>query len=205
MNIKIVDARGEACPLPVVRATKALAEMTAGGTLEVHVDNDIAVQNVRRMAEGKDLSCRTEEAGERHFVLTIDVPAGNGAVSPDAAPSCAAAPCKNGTVVVFDGTTMGRGDEALGKTLLKGFIYALSQLDVPPETLLFYNGGAPLTCEGSPALDDLKSMASQGTEILTCGTCLDYYGLKESLRVGSVTNMYTITETLAHAVRIIKP
>ena len=205
MDKKIVDARGEACPLPVIKATKALAEMTAGGLLEIHVDNDIAVQNICRMADGKGLPCRTEEAGARHFVLTIEVPAGEGSVPSDEVIACSVTPGAAGTVVVFDGTTMGRGDEALGKTLLKGFVYALSQLDTLPETLLFYNGGASLTCEGSPVLDDLRSMETQGAELLTCGTCLDYYGLKDSLRVGAVTNMYTITEKLAGAVRIIKP
>lgn len=87
---------------------------------------------------------------------------------------------------------------------MKGFIYALSQLDELPKTILFYNGGATLTTEGSESLEDLKSMEAQGVEILTCGTCLDYYNLKDKLVVGGVTNMYTIVEKLAKADRIIK-
>ncbi|MBQ2401101.1 MAG: sulfurtransferase-like selenium metabolism protein YedF, partial [Lachnospiraceae bacterium] len=86
----------------------------------------------------------------------------------------------------------------------KGFIYALSQLEELPKTLLFYNGGATITCEESPSVEDLKNMEAQGVEILTCGTCLDYYGLKDKLAVGSVTNMYTIVEKLAQADKIIK-
>ena len=89
--------------------------------------------------------------------------------------------------------------------MIKGFIFAVTQLDELPKTMLFYNGGATLTTEGSDSLEDLKSLEAQGVEILTCGTCLDYYGLKDKLAVGSVTNMYSIVETLAGAGKIIKP
>jgi selenium metabolism protein YedF len=100
---------------------------------------------------------------------------------------------------------MGTGNDDLGAVLIKGFIYALTQQDTLPQTILCYNGGAKLTCEGSPALEDLKSMEAQGVEILTCGTCLDYYGLKEKLQVGSVTNMYVIVEKLEAASKVIRP
>ena len=90
---------------------------------------------------------------------------------------------------------MGDGEEALGKTLLKGFLYAVSQLPSLPQTIL-YNTGARITCSGSDSLEDLKFMEAQGVEILTCGTCLDYYKLKETLAVGGVTNMYVIAEKL---------
>jgi selenium metabolism protein YedF len=88
---------------------------------------------------------------------------------------------------------------------MKGFIYALSQQDELPDTMLFYNGGAKLTCESAPTLEDLKSLEAQGVEILTCGTCLNHYGLTEKLQVGSVTNMYVIAEKMTQADLIIKP
>ena len=100
---------------------------------------------------------------------------------------------------------MGDGEEALGKTLLKGFLYAVSQLPSLPQTILFYNTGARITCSGSDSLEDLKFMEAQGVEILTCGTCLDYYKLKEMLAVGGVTNMYVIAEKLSAAGKVIKP
>ena len=71
--------------------------------------------------------------------------------------------------------------------------------------MLFYNGGAALTCEGSDSLADLKILEEQGVEIMTCGTCLDYYGLKDKLQVGSVTNMYSILETMSGADKVIRP
>jgi selenium metabolism protein YedF len=100
---------------------------------------------------------------------------------------------------------MGEGDNELGGILMKGFIYALSQQDELPDTMLFYNGGAKLTCESAPTLEDLKSLEAQGVEILTCGTCLNHYGLTEKLQVGSVTNMYVIAEKMTQADLIIKP
>ena len=88
---------------------------------------------------------------------------------------------------------------------MKGFLFAVSQLPELPKTILFYNGGAKLTVEGSDSLEDLKKMEAQGVEILTCGTCLNFYGLTDKLAVGSVTNMYTIVEKLAGAGKVIKP
>ena len=108
-------------------------------------------------------------------------------------------------MVAVSSDRMGSGNDELGKVLIKGFIFAVTQLDELPKTMLFYNGGATLTTEGSDSLEDLKSLEAQGVEILTCGTCLDYYGLKDKLAVGSVTNMYSIVETLAGADKIIKP
>ena len=109
------------------------------------------------------------------------------------------------TVVAIGANTMGTGAEELGKTLLKAFVFALTQQDKLPKTVLFYNGGASLTCEGSPMLEDLKTLESEGVEIMTCGTCLNYYGLTEKLAVGSVTNMYAIVEKLIHAGNVVKP
>jgi selenium metabolism protein YedF len=100
---------------------------------------------------------------------------------------------------------MGEGNDELGEVLMKGFLYALSQQDVLPSTILFYNGGARLTCGDSPSIEDLRSLEAQGVEILTCGTCLNYYQLTEKLAVGGVTNMYAIVEKLTQADLVIRP
>ena len=88
---------------------------------------------------------------------------------------------------------------------MKGFLYAVSQLEELPDTILFYNGGAMLTTEGSQSLEDLRNLEAQGVKIRTCGTCLDYYQRKDKLQVGEVTNMYEIVETLASAGKVIRP
>ena len=120
------------------------------------------------------------------------------------APVCTS-DARTDTVVAISAAVMGEGSEELGKTLLKAFVFALTQQDKLPKTILFYNGGAALTCEGSAMLEDLKALEAQGVEILTCGTCLNFYGLTEKLAVGSVTNMYTIAEKLTQAGNVVKP
>jgi len=201
----VVNALGEQCPLPVVKATRALREMKEPGTLEVHVDNEIAVQNLTRMAGGHHLMAKAEKVSEQEFVVTMEVTAPVGD-APAEEPELSCVPDQRGDfVVAVDTDAMGRGDDTLGRTLMKGFLFAVSQLPRLPRTILFYNGGARLTTEGSSSLEDLKSMEAQGVEILTCGTCLNFYGLTEQLAVGKVTNMYDIVEHLAKAAKVVKP
>ena len=200
-----VNAVGEQCPIPVVKATRALRAMTEPGVLEVLVDNEIAVQNLTRMASGHHLEARAEKRDGGVFAVTMEVrePVGD---APAEEPELACVPDQRGSLVVaVDTDAMGRGSEELGRTLMKGFLFAVSQLPRLPKTMLFYNGGARLTTEGSDSLEDLKKMEAQGVEILTCGTCLNFYGLTDKLAVGSVTNMYTIVEKLAGAGKVIKP
>lgn len=201
----VVNAVGEQCPIPVVKATRALRAMAEPGILEVHVDNEIAVQNLTRMAAGHKLAARSEKRGENEFVVTMEVtdPVGE---APLEEPPLTCAPDQRGNLVVaVDGPVMGRGSDELGAVLMKGFLFAVGQLPELPGTMLFYNGGARLTCRGSESLEDLKSLEAQGVEILTCGTCLNHYGLTEELAVGGVTNMYAIVEKLAGAGKVIKP
>ena len=112
---------------------------------------------------------------------------------------------RDNTVVLIGTNCLGSGDDTLGATLMKGFLYALSQQERLPRTILFYNGGAKVTTEGSVSIEDLKNMEAQGVEIRTCGTCLNYYGLTDKLAVGSVTNMYDIVETMTSAGKVIRP
>ncbi len=199
-----VNAMGDACPIPVVKTKNAIAQLGGAGVVETLVDNEIAVQNLTKMANQKGYGVTHEQLGERQYKVTMTI--GEAAAAADDAPCCVpTAPRGDNTVVVISSSTMGTGDEQLGKTLLKAFLYALSQQDTLPRTILFYNGGAALTCEDSPALEDLRAMAEQGVEILTCGTCLNYYGLTDRLQVGGVSNMYTIVEKMTQADRLVKP
>lgn len=241
-----VDALGDQCPIPVVKAKKVLDHAVAGTVVEVHVDNEIAVQNLTRLARSQQCECRAEKLEEKHFTVAIAVPetaaASKAAVSKTAVPETAASKAvaseatvsetaaseaaaakrgetgnpgisveacypdaRNHSIVVVSSAVMGVGNDELGKVLMKGFIYAISQLDVLPEKMLFYNGGVTLTTEGSDSLEDLKAMEAQGVQIFSCGTCLNYYGLTDKLMVGEVTNMYSIVEAMASAAKIIRP
>ena len=200
-----VNAVGEECPIPVVKATKALQAMKEAGTLEILVNNDPAVQNLSRMAAGHHFSARTEARGNGVSAVVIDV---TGPVSPvtlEATGDLCGLPSCGDFVVAVDADVMGRGSDELGKTLMKGFLFAVSQLPSLPKTLLFYNGGAHLTCEGSASLEDIKSLADRGVDVRTCGTCLNFYGITDKLAVGGVTNMYEIVETLAGTGKVVKP
>lgn len=198
-----VDARGDACPLPVVKAKKAIAKLGGAGEVEVLVDNEIAVQNLTKMAQQKGYQSAAEKLAEREYrvLFTVGEPV---AESAPEAPACVP-DARTDTVVVISSDKMGDGAEELGKTLLKAFVFSLTQQDKLPKTILFYNGGAHLTCEGSPMLDDLKALEAEGVEILTCGTCLNFYGLTEKLAVGGVTNMYVIVEKMLNAGNVVKP
>lgn len=198
-----VNAMGDACPTPVIKTKKAMQALTGPEVIEVLVDNEVAVQNVSKMAAASGGEVTSEQTGEKAYKVTISV---NGAVAAaEVQPEETCQASGNNTVVVIASDRMGNGNDELGKVLIKGFIYAVSQLDTLPKAILFYNGGATLTTEESDSLNDLKEMEAQGVEILTCGTCLDYYQLKDKLAVGTVTNMYTIVETMAAAGKIIRP
>lgn len=202
-----VNAVGDNCPVPVVKTLNAIKALNAPDVIETLVDNEIAVQNLTRMANQKGLGVKSEKLGEKQFKVTITVGSVVAAASAETENVVCVLPSspKKNTVVVISSAAMGHGSEELGTALMKGFIYALSRQEELPATILFYNGGAAITCEGSVSLEDLKSMEAQGVEILTCGTCLNFYGLTEKLAVGTVTNMYTIVEKMNGADRIIQP
>jgi selenium metabolism protein YedF len=198
---KSLDARGLACPQPVIMCRKVIAE---GGLeeIEVIVDNEAARENVVRFL-------RFAGAGSPSVVMegpvaTISSPV-TGAMIEKAGGKAPAPACEEeesavprapltGKTVFFSSDQIGRGDEALGKLLVKGFLYTLSEMDRPPKTLVFMNSGVRLAAEREETIELLRTMEARGVELLVCGTCLDYLHLKESLRAGRVSNLYEITE-----------
>ena len=197
-----VDARGENCPIPVIKTKKTLDTLTSAEVIEVLVDNEIAVQNVTKLARDSGGQVESMQVGDNDFKVTIQMESVQEQV--EMTPTIQSSNNKN-TIVVISTERMGEGNDELGTVLMKGFIFALTQLQTLPKKIIFYNGGATLPCEGSDSLEDLQAMAAEGVEILTCGTCLDYYHLKEKLAVGEVTNMYSIVEAMNEASTILKP
>lgn len=222
-----VNAIGDTCPIPVVKAKNAIKELKASGIVAVLVDNEIAVQNLSKMAVQKQYGFHFEKLEEGKYRVSLEVVLIENVKNQDAIQkqeqnqveqqsdienkseeqeAISGIPDRRkNTVVVISSDKMGEGNDELGKVLLKGFIYALCQLEELPAAMLFYNGGAVITTEGSDSLEDLKSLEAQGVDILTCGTCLNYYNLTEKLAVGSVTNMYAIADIMSQADKIIKP
>ena len=204
-----VDAMGDQCPIPVIKTKKALKEITETTLVEVHVDNEIAVQNLSKMAKQKNLEYKCEKLEEQHYIIKINAEAEGVSIQQKAPAENDKEICypdrKSNTVVVLSSNQMGNGSEELGQILMKGFIFALTELDELPSTVLLYNSGVKLSTEGSNSIEDLKTLQAQGVEILSCGTCLNYYELTEKLQVGEVTNMYFILEKMAQADKIIRP
>lgn len=200
-----VDAIGDACPIPVVKTLKALGSLRGAGIVETLVDNEVAVQNLTRMAHEKGCEVSSEQLGEKRYRVTLTVPEGVEVADGEAEAASCLVPAERNLVIQVSSDAMGAGSDELGRNLMKAFVYAVTQQDELPATMLFYNGGTHLTCEGSPCLDDLKALADQGVEILTCGTCLNHYGIAEKLAVGEVTNMYVICQKLEQASHVVRP
>lgn len=222
---KSIDARGMQCPLPVIETKKALKDLT-DGMVEVFVDNEIAVQNLAKMAKQMKLMFTSEKITQDHYAVRIEITDqekevvnhqnnnSNQDVQSNSSQDITLVSTidqgnpdsrEESTIIVLSSDHMGEGNEQLGKTLMKGFIYALTELEKLPEKIILYNGGAKLSVEGSDSLEDLKLLEGQGVEILTCGTCLNFYEISDKLSVGSVTNMYAIAEMMTNASKIIKP
>ena len=202
---KMIDCKGMACPLPVVNAKKASEELHTGDELTVLVDNEIAVQNLTRFAEHKGFGVSAEKKADSEYAVIMTISGATAEKVKEEEISCAMDARRKGMLVVLSANTMGTGDVKLGTSLMKAFVFALTKQEQLPDTILCYNTGAYLTCEGADTLEDLKLLESEGVTILTCGTCLDFYGLKEKLAVGSVTNMYDIVERMENAAQIVKP
>lgn len=203
---KRVDAMGMTCPKPVILAKKEMDKSQAGDVVFVQVDNEVATENLRKLANSQEADYEMTKLGDKHYEVKITVKKA-GTSQEEKEPeyiSCVPQGQKK-TVVVISSDKMGEGDPELGQILIKGFIYSLTQLEKLPDTVLFYNKGAFLTCEDSPVLEDLRTLEKEGTKICTCGTCLDFYKMKEKLAVGNIVNMYVIVETQSKADLIIKP
>jgi len=196
----VVDARGLSCPQPVIKTKAAMA----AGSDEVTtiVDNDIAANNVSRMAEkaGWSVNLENREA-EIYLRLTRVTDTATAARSPAETPIPVGGP----TVLLVKSNQMGAGDDELGQILIRGFFHTLLELEEPPASIIFLNSGVKLVTKDSPALEDIEGLERGGVEILVCGTCLNFFGLTEQLGAGVVSNMYTIVETLMAAGRIISP
>lgn len=239
MEKRLIDARGLACPLPVVNTKKAIGEFKEEGILTVLVDNEIAVQNLKKFAAQKGLAAAGEKKSDTQYQVTIQIPPKPSSTSPTAAPvtpqpdqgqpnqkqpnqaqpdqlnqpqpdqpdqeTCTPDSRKKGMVAILSANMMGNGDAKLGKALMKAFIFALTKQDTLPETIVCYNSGAYLTCQGSDSLEDFKNLEAEGVTIVTCGTCLDFYGIKDRLAVGTITNMYEIVEIMEQATSILRP
>ena len=194
MKIEI-DARGLNCPMPVINTKKELDKIESGLVITT-VDNAIAKENILKLANS--LNCEAKVIKEEKDLISIEIKKGENVIIE-----------KNENIALEDkcifisSDRMGEGNEELGKVLIKGFIYTLTESKPYPKHIILVNGGVKLSTENEATVENLKILEEAGVEILSCGTCLDYYGLKEKLQVGSITNMYTIVEIMKNSLQTI--
>ena len=199
--MNIIDCKGLACPMPVIK-TKKYFDLEDSKEALVIVDNEVAKNNVLRLAKGINLnSSFVEEDGLYKIQLSrgefSDVQAVN--TNESVVQYKSSAP----TILVAS-NLLGNGDDRLGETLMKIYINTLAESEILPENLMFINGGVKLTCTGSDVLDSLNSMQEKGVNIISCGACLDFYNLKEELKVGEIGNMYQIIDLMNKSGNTIK-
>lgn len=188
-----VNAIGEVCPKPVIMTKKALKEIESG-VVEVSVDNQTSKENVEKMAKEMGHTFETKEEGNV-FVITITKAGEKQENSSE----------EENIVISIGSDKMGEGEDELGKILIKGFIYALTEAETLPKTVLLYNKGVLLASTFEDTVKDLKVLEERGVEILSCGTCANFYHVQDQIKVGTLTNMYTILERQMKATKVIKP
>jgi len=193
--MKTLDCRAHKCPHPVVETRKALLA-SPGESLRVLLGDEVAVENVSRLARTQGFEITTGDT-EGGFALEL---------TPGAAPqgTAATAALQGKSVTLIAADTLGSGNDELGRILLKNYLITLTELDVVPDMILFVNAGVKLTCTGSGALEALDKIACMGTDIASCGLCLEFYDLKGEIKVGRSTNMLEIAETLQSAGRVVR-
>ena len=192
--MNFVDALGKACPMPVIMAKK---EIDAGNTaFVVAVDNEVAVENLKRLAESQNYQASVENKdGNFHVTFT-----GEGAV----AAAEETKDSKPANWALFVGKDfIGDGSEELGNSLMTMFFYTLAESNDPPRYILFMNSGVKLPVENDQVVEHLKTLQDKGSEILVCGTCLKFFNIADSLKIGTVANMYDISERMHAADKVI--
>lgn len=191
---RIVQARGLPCPQPVLLTKKAMQE--ADDILTI-VDGPEQAENVARMARQAGWRVEVDGKEEAVYVRITRPQQLSQEQKGEAGPA-------GPLVLVVPGETMGRGEATeLGQVLIRSFFHTLLEIERRPDVIVFYNSGVRLVVEGSPILEDLRALAERGVQILACGTCLGYFDLKDRVAVGTVSNMYTIAETLLEAGRVV--
>ncbi|MDO5707631.1 MAG: sulfurtransferase-like selenium metabolism protein YedF [Andreesenia angusta] len=200
-----IDARGMLCPKPVILTKKELDDMKEDERLLTIVDNEAARINMSKLYSNLGYEFEVEEKDGYFYIEGIKGKTLEGKNEKESGEiSNRLSQIGDNTVILFDKDKLGHGNDELGGVLIKGFLYTLTEFKNKPKTLIFLNGGVKLTTEGSDVVLDIEKLEKEGVEIYSCGTCLDYYNLADKLKVGEVTNMYTIAEKLLNASNTIK-
>lgn len=200
-----VDAMGDICPIPVVKTKKAIEKATQNEKIIVMIDNEASMENLIKMASEMKYEHKGIKIDKDHYKVEIIKGKNSDLKNQKPIEKIYNVQKNENIVIVISSNKMGRGDDKLGQILMKAFIYALTEAQKLPSAIIFYNGGAKLAVCNSPVINSLKKLEQLGVEVLTCGTCANYYGITDQIKVGRITNMYDIVEKMNNADKIIKP
>ena len=187
-----VDARGLNCPEPVI-LTKRVMDKGETDRLVTIVDQTVALENVTKLARSQGYDVTVEDKEGDYYITMIR----------SEEITTEAADLQDNVTILITNRYFGQGEEELGQVLMRGFLYTLGEMNGRVKSIIFMNSGVFLTTEGSEVLEILQGLNQEGVQILSCGTCLDFYGIKDKLAVGEITNMYTAVEMLSSAERSI--
>lgn len=202
MEPVMIDARGRRCPEPLILTKQAVERLPEGASFAVLLTDATSCENVARFLRDHGMAPAASRDGDALRLSAVKAAAPLSA-SPEA--WCAPATSRGPLVMQISSDAMGEGDDDLGRLLMKAFVNTIRESDPLPAAVVFYNGGVRLACEGSAVLPALAKLESRGVRILVCGTCLDYFQIKEKCRAGTVSNMYDILRTLAAAGSVVRP
>ncbi|SFI00345.1 selenium metabolism protein YedF [Tindallia magadiensis] len=192
---KEIDARGLQCPMPLIKTKKALEEIEKGSITTI-VDNEVARENISKYAKSMDYKVDIKESQGDFYIDIFKEFKYREVKMVDLEPD---SHIMGDFVVIIGKDYLGEGSRELGEILMKGYLYTLTEVQPLPRAIVFINSGVKLACVGSESLENLRKMEELGVEILSCGTCLDYFRIKQELMVGEISNMYTIVETMNKA------
>lgn len=187
----IIDCKGLNCPIPVVNTKKYFDNLESGIGVTI-VDNEVAKNNVVKFVRGNGFTYEVEEKEGNLFYITIT----KGKAKAEELKLENDTSREEIFTIVIGSDKLGNGDDELGVALMKSYLFALSEAEVVPDNLLFLNAGVKLVAEGALTLDSIKRLKERGVNVQSCGLCLDFYGLKDNLEVGEITNMYAIIEMM---------
>lgn len=191
---KTVDARGLISPQPVLLTRQALAEETVTEVVTI-VDQATEANGLTRLGQAMRYDTTVEEKQGSYYIHIGKKEHASTLILDES--------MHGSTVLVISSNTLGCGEEQLGTSLMRSFVYSLSQMEGVIRTVIFLNSGVFLTTEGSPVLDYLTGMEERGVEIMSSSTCLDYYHLQDKIRVGITGNIFLITEKIIEAPRLV--
>lgn len=187
-----IDATGKQCPIPVIMAKKELDN--GAQDVEIVVDGQVQVDNLARLGDSIGRPITSEDFEGKKLVKFA-----NGETK-----NAGAATADGSYAVFFNKAGVGAGGDDLGQSLAKMAIFTLSESENIPAYILFMNGGVQLTTGVEPQIiDDLNTLIEKGTKVLVCGTCLNYFGVKEDCKVGTVSNMYDILGAMQSVEKVI--